>query len=275
MITLRIVLTFLLFSIAATQSQASDAYLVRFKTSGKSANCAHASWQSDTYFLNQGSIPAVVRLLGVSNAELPLGSVYTLTLPPGQLVALSDPRTPEWRPAGQSDIENFFVLHLDIPADVVVESRDQALVINDCLIQPGPTIIKVSLPIFRALVPANKVQTFLGTDAGSTPAHQNVAVYNAGAQQATAHVEIHQGCRGELIDQRTVTIPANTILQVNGLTTVTSSACFDPFVPSQSRYTVVTVDQPSLVLVTTITDPQPGSGLIPRVEMAIANSSQF
>ena len=273
--SLRLYLVFALVGFASL-AEASDAYLVRFQTRGMSSNCVHASWSGDAFFFNTTGISASVRLLGISNGELPVGSIATLTLPPGQLVALSDVRQPDWRPAGQSNFENFFVLHLDVPPSVVVESRDQVVLVNDCIQnQPVGPVVKLSLPIFSSLVASNKTQTFVGTDAGSSSGRQNIAIYNAGSAQATAHIEVRRGCDSKIVDERTASISGNSIIQVNGLS-LGENLCPDPFVPVYARYTVVTVDQPSLVIVTTITTPQPElGGLVPRVEMAISRSSEF
>lgn len=252
---------------------------MRYAATGPATRCGWALWRGDVFFYNQGASPAEIKLLGLSNGVLAEGTPTTLTLSPGAFVALSDIHQPPWFPkdGGPGSGPFFFVLHLDVPNDVVVENRDEVVIWSSCTIQTIEPYVKVSLPVVRSLTPAGVAQVKIGTDAGSTPARQNVAIYNAGAELATAHVEVRRACDGTILDQRSVTIVPNTIIQVNGLATSTGEPfCPPSSVPGYARYTVVTVNQPSFSVVSTITDPQPSSGgLVPRVELAIAMSTLF
>lgn len=73
---------------------------------------------------------------------------------------------------------------------------------------------------------------------------------------ATARIEVRQHCNDAIIDARTVTVPADTLLQVGGFRT-TEETC-PPYMPNTlggppaALYTVMTVDQPSISFVTNL-----------------------
>jgi hypothetical protein len=169
-------------------------------------------------------------------------------------------------------------MHLDVPAGVVVEGRDEVYEILTCTSDPSPgPPVKTSLPVFRTLAPPGLPQVKLGTDLGTTPARQNVAIYNAGNQTATALIEVRRACDDGLVDSRTVSIPPKTISQFGGFGMGSpQNECRAGPQPADLRanhyvrYTVITVDQPSISLVSTLTESQLSSpdNVIPLLEFA-------
>jgi hypothetical protein len=57
----------------------------------------------------------------------------------------------------------------------------------------------------------------LGTDLGVSDSRTNVGIYNASDREANARIEIRRACDNAVVDQRTVTVPANTTSQIGGL----------------------------------------------------------
>jgi hypothetical protein len=231
-------------------------------------------WGDDILFYNTGVAPAVVRFLGVSNGS-PQGDIPTLTLPAGQPIFLNAtlPVAEQWRPV---PVPPMWVLHLEVPDGVVAESRDEYR-----LVVGQPVIVitsgKVSMPIFRELVAAGRPQVELGTDLGGHDSRANVGIYNAGADSATATIEVRRTCDGAVVDSRTVTIPANTLVQVGGLGTGSSADCPLSAAEPWARYTVVTVSQPSFTLVSNLNEtilPEE-SGVVPIVGLGVTKNEHF
>ena len=101
----------------------------------------------------------------------------------------------------------FWVLHVDVPAGVLIESSDQVFETLPCIHNdPAGPAVKTSLPVFRSLVPAGVRQVKLGTDLGAVAMHHNAMIYNGGNQTATASIEVRRNCDDHTVDSRTVTI---------------------------------------------------------------------
>jgi hypothetical protein len=86
-----------------------------------------------------------------------------------------------------------------------------------------------------------------------------------------ASIEVRRACDNSIVDRRTVAISPNTIIQVGGLTTGTNDCPSANRTQNYVRYTVVTVDQPSFSIVSTLTEAQqqaPGN-IVPLVELAV------
>ena len=252
---------------------ADEAYVVMFSGAGTTVGCHRAVWGSDAVFYNPTTSPATVRLLDISNGDVAPGTPTTRVIPPNQAISVVfAPPSP-----GVSEIEyKFWVMHLDVPAGVIIDSRYSVVDENFCLAEHffGPPIMKVSLPVFRSLVPADIPQLKVGTDAGTAPARQNVAIYNAGNETATATIEVRRTCNGSVVDMRTVSVPPNTIAQFGGFATGSNDCGTSDQVGNFMRYTVVTVNQPSFSLVTSITDHLSSvQGLAPVSEFGV--NTQF
>jgi hypothetical protein len=252
-----------------------DAYIVMFKAIGASTGCRSVVWASDAVFYNQNAVPVTVRLVDGSVGVVPIGEP-TLLLPPGVPTSMALQR-PSWAPSGsEQSTYVFWVTHLDVPSGVIIDSRDTFREELSCIPEQFDRLKKVAMPVFRSLVPAGTPQVKLGTDGGGFIARENVAIFNAGDRSATATIEIRDACNTQVLDARTVTVPAKTIAQFGGLTTGFSS-CGTGGAPDYMRYTVVTVDQPSFSVVTTIASEQLCSFgvLTPVVELGVNTTTDF
>jgi len=251
----------------------SDLYFVRFSADGYGGS----GWNDEIVLHNTSSVPEMVRFVGVSNGPAPQNPP-DLVIPPNQTILLNTtPASQAWLPANSRSV-SMWMLHLDVPDDVVVESRDEFGLKNP-LGGPSPTppiplLGKVSMPVFRHLFVAAARQFHLGTDLGGPGSRINVGVFNAGAETATASIEIRRMCDDELVDSRIITIAPNTVVQAGGLTTGSSENCPATVAETSARYTVVTVTQPSVSFVSNINDtlqPSPATlGVVPLVGLAIS-----
>lgn len=238
---------------------ASDVYTLRFQVTGPlvdPATCLYLNWGDELLFFNSTQQPQTVRLLGVSN--LPAAPYpQDLVIPAGRSRALGGTAL-NWYPASGAYI---WAVHLDVPDGVAISSRLQvhAGIGAPCPIS-GDNRGFGALPIrvFRELTPPNVAQYHLGTDLGSStnsfggPANARISVgiYNAGAVDGHATIQVRKGCDDLPFDTRQLTIPANTLTQVSGLpagsTDCTFPARAEPYAPPvSSSYVVVTIDQPS------------------------------
>jgi hypothetical protein len=274
-LTMKRMLVVLILMLVCRIAYASDAYFIRFRTEGRQMpSGASMIWGDDILFYNRGVAPAVVQFLGVSNGSAQ-GDVPTLTLPAGQPIFLNaTPVAERWSPV---TVQPMWVLHLEIPDGVVAESRDEYH-----LVVGGQPVIpissgKVSMPIFRELVAAGRPQVQLGTDLGGHDSRANVGIYNAGADTAIATIEVRRTCDTAVVDRRTMTIPANTLVQVGGLNTASSADCPPNAAEPWARYTVITVAQPSFTLVSNLNEtilPEE-SGVVPIVGLAVTKNEHF
>jgi len=247
---------------------AREVWVVRFSALGRTIGCHQAGWLGDVQFFRQDGT-GTVRLVGISG-QVPQGTPDTINLPFLQVFSLAL-RGPAWAPIDFDATYALWALHLDVPDGTVIEGRDVVSdndICNPGNVLHGPTV-KASMPVISALTPAQQPQVKLGTDIGATPARQNVMVYNGGDQTAHAMIEVRRGCDTSLADSRTVTVPPNTIIQVGGLSTVVDGDCpvgqALPFV----RYTVITVDQPSFSIVSTLSEERLASDIIPVLGLSV------
>ena len=268
-----------------TFAVAKDAYLVRFlSVDGQNALCHKAIWTSDVLFYNRTSTDVVVRLLGISNGTMPITVDTALPVPPGRVIAMGRlPSKFAWVPGPpRPDNERLWVMHLDIPDGVTVENRNEVTDNEWCTDvgsgSRGP-VGKVSMPVITQLTPAGTPQVTLGTDIVARGSRTNVMVYNAGSQAATATIEIRRACDEATVDRQIVSVPPRTIRQFGGFTNDITTLCDFTNLPAQPyvRYTIVTVDQPSFTIVSTLTESQqPSVGdVTPLIELAVAVNSVF
>lgn len=235
------------FAVATGSAGASQLYALQGMAIGPPLDpCTFYRWDGDLLFHNVGTTDAVVRAINVSNGRLPSGVPLELPVPPGKTVALGT----RWRPVPV--LPPLWVIELDVPNDVVVESRI-VIATEYCAGPPtgNPKRGKLSFPIFRALQPPGSIKVHLGTDLASISARNNVAIYNVGTVAANAHIEIRRGCDDALVDSRDVQIAANSVISVNGFDAPTG--CDLPgTTPPSVTYVTVVVDQPSLSWVSTL-----------------------
>ena len=240
---------------------ADDVWVLQGNAVGASAGLVSDLWISDALFFNTNPSPALVRLLGVSNGSA-LTTDRELVLAGGRGTSLNR-EDKRWSPSSEAPL---WITHLDVPTGVVVESRISIGLIPTFNGPPMNGVNrKISFPVFRALQPAGTPKIHLGTDLEVIPARNNVAVYNAGDAVAHAQVAVHQICDGRILDTRSFAIPANTIIQVAGLST-TTIGCTNT--GAMYVYVAVTVDQPSLSWVSSLSNRD-----VVKVVWAVTSSS--
>jgi hypothetical protein len=227
---------------------ASDAWVL----GGFVGPCQGLQWQADALLFNTQSTPAVVRLLSVSDGpdRVPEQN-RELELLPRQTVSLV--RSTAWGPGADAPM---FMLHVAVPAGVIVEG-----VLNlgtgtgeDCSLIPRPDNSAlygvIRFPHFRALVPAHQEQIHLGTTLGGRQARNNVGIYNASAETATAHVTLRRACDERLVREASVALAPDSTTQVR-LDNDSADTCTGS-VQTWVDSITVTVDQPSVTWVSTI-----------------------
>lgn len=268
-------------------AMARDVYLVRFHNiHGRVVLTHQAVWTNNVLLYNVNATDAVVRLLDISEGPLPPNTNTSLTLPPGRVVPLEGDVPPNsyWAPVTTTP-EVPWVIHIDVPEGVVIESRNE--LIDDELATAEHLFArragKVSMPVITQLTPAGVPQVTLGTDRGTDlgvdGTRTNVMIYNDAPVAATATIEIRRACDNAVMDSRAVSIPAHSIRQFGGLQNRFGTICESGRgAPPLVRYAVVTVDQPSFTIISTLTeaaDPWAGTNITPLVGLAVAINSRF
>ena len=256
-----------------TPAAAADVYVVRFLTQRyitSTTECLMVGWWDHLIFRNTANEDQTVRLIEASNGYQPPRE-ESLVLPRNRTRSLYSYRnTPQpggsnvWTPDGPYV---FLVNRLDVPAGVLVESRGEVYggAGEGTPLPCDPFRVGVSvlgsfpLPVVRSLVPSNSRQFHLGSDLGTLVSRTNVGIYNGGALTATAVIEVRRGCDDALVEGRSVSVPANTVIQTGGfINDYQRSGCLGfGSSPDHNRYVVVTVDQPSFSFVTTIAQDLP------------------
>lgn len=214
-------------------------------------------WGTDAFFYNTGSSDAVVKLLGSYEG-------LSFTIAPQHSASLSSSLPPQ----------TFEFIHATVPDSVAVENalfigRVQATVPGSAT-APIYSYGKVRLPVFTALAPANSpmvhLATFLG-NAGDSPSHLNVWVYNGGEQVATARVVVRRQCDDSVVDESTVILLPKQSRVIGGLGAA-FHGCQVPTSMMQwsggSTYTIVTANQPSLSFVSVV-----GNTGIPKATVTV------
>jgi hypothetical protein len=259
------------FVAIAGAARGSDVYVVRFDTLRDAAfvepPCTYLAWRDELIFHNASGTEQVVGLLGVSNGP-PIANTQSLSIGAGTTKSSEGgdaSAAGTWAPDPQPLL---WVAHLDVPDDVLITSR--ALVptyesspcggvgtVGNSHIYAGP-----SLPVVRSLVQAGSSQVHLATDIGgqysgaADDGRINVGIYNGGSVLASAVIEVRLACDGVTLHRRSITIPANTIVQVGGFSAL-SETCTGLNAAAFESYVVVTVDQPSFSYAMTLSDQRP------------------
>lgn len=174
-----------------------------------------------------------------------------------------------------------WILHLDVPSGVVVESRNEFYLVFTNYVPAGfppAPLGKVSMPVFRELESAGKDQIHLGTDLSGNSSRANVGVYNASSETATAVIQLRNACDDAVVDSRTVSVPPNTVVQIGGLHSI-SSSCNVNGIRGWARYTIVNVSQPSITFVSNLNENVPeqqgAAGFAPAVGLAVTQNQRF
>jgi hypothetical protein len=269
---MRLMATVLVSLLITAAANGSDLYVVQGNATGPQLDDRRAVlWTTNAVFFNGGASDATIRLLNVSN--------HGHAVAPG-LATLRPERTGSLDAlglfsAGTSD--PLWVLHLDAPPTVDV---NDALFIGETSFSgPSPGTFpyaygKIVLPVFRSLIPAGQRQVHLMTSLGpasnipsqvQVSSRINVAIYNSASTAANATIEIRQHCDDQIVATRTVSIPADTIVQVGSFAAQTAN-CGESGLSQLSLfvYTVVTVDQPSFSFVSNLSN-----AVIPTTSMSI------
>src|SRR5438067_2375382 len=216
-------LTVIYLFIGGPLAWALPVHVLRFVPAGPTVGCKAVFWHDTLTFYNPSSSTVTVRVLGISNGGPFRSDPPSFMIPGGTVVDADVALHGAWSPKNGDPI---WIMHLDIPDGVMMESRNEIRV-GDVCIAENPVISagKISLPIFRELVPANEPQVHLGTDVGSRDAHINIGIYNQGAVTANAHVEVRRACDNTVVDSRDVTVPPDAMTQFAGLAKGKDSGC--------------------------------------------------
>jgi hypothetical protein len=265
---------------AAASAQGSEAWVVCLRTTyltgyvGQAA-CEGLSWHDKLYFFNSNPEAVSVKLLGVSNGPL---NPYAqdITVPAGSLFAANVSAPPvSWDPCVSSCPVTIFVARVDVPDGVLMSSRlevvSSEVFASDSVCPLGGPLdfipgefAGVPLPVRRELTPTAVRQYHLGIDAGSAgfgaaaaDARTNIGIYNQASVTANGTIETRRGCDDMVIERRVVTIPPNSIVQFNGLSSNTSGCGAGIKAPRHTAYAIVTVDQPSFSYAITLRNDLP------------------
>jgi hypothetical protein len=266
---------FVAMLLAAATLFGADAYFVRFTAYGSSI-----LWADDILFFNTTPFPVNVRFVGVSNGAAH-ADTPDLVLPPRRTTSLraNNAITEKWAP--NPDVTPLWVLHLDVPPGVIVESRDDFYFTFPL---PGQMLVaqsrgKVSMPIFRGLVAPNEPQVQLGTDLGGTDSRVNVGIYNASDQTALAAIEVRRACDDTIVGTRTILVPPNTVVQSVGVAAVRNAECGGTATTPWVYTVTTTVDQPSFTFVSNVNSNVQQSpnevGFLPVVSLAVTKNERF
>jgi hypothetical protein len=258
---------------------AAPAHVIRFAATDarQVGDCERMGWHDTLTFYNTTDTTATVRILGISNGTPAQMSPDHIDLPPGNVVWADLVLHSAWEP-GNSTI---WIMHLDVPEGVVIESRDEMFERNACVASPSPpfSLGKISLPVFRASVPANQTQIHLGTDLGAKDVHINVGIYNQSQIAANAHIEVRRSCDNFVVDSRDVQIAPDTIVQVTGLhngSNIAPACGTSATVAPWLRYTVVSVDEPSMTFATVVGESLNAiPGLAPEIGLGIPTNARY
>jgi hypothetical protein len=244
---------------------ADDVYAVRFVVHSRLIDgglCVN--WYDDLVFHNTTEADAVVSLLGLSGTVPALPTA--LAVPAGRTVSARG--NVNWSPVSTTDVP-LWVVHLDVPAGLVVQSRVDAfseLCIGGMPPSTVPDLGSFSLPLGRGLTPAGSKKVFLGADLGAEANHANVGVFNGGSTTANAVVEVRRACGDVLLESQTLAIAPNMLVQINGLASglgTPDNGCAPDTPGNWVRYVTVTVDQPSFSYVVVKMDEISSAPTIP------------
>ena len=256
-------------ALLAAPVNAAEAYLFAFQAWGAQVEDPTLQmgtlallWQSDAVLHNNGPNDARIELLDQLSG-------ISFSVPPHRTVSLLD----QVRSHGAELLSGEIgVVHLTMPNDVIIESTLYVNAASVSFHSPPlalPWYGKVHVPTFTALVPANEPQVHLDTWLGMIASHRNVLIYNAGTVPARVLIDVRQQCDDALVSSTTNQVAAGNIIHVVGLPGATTwfgrgASCGKPTFMQAGVYTVVTVDQPSLTLVSSVADDR-----IPTASLSI------
>lgn len=247
---------------------AADAYVLRFRAGTMTNACTEAFWADQLILHNPTDAPATVRLVDSS---------YPVTQSDGRELVIPARGTTafrsfsgganRWDRAFEPGTGHFIgVLHFQLPEHVQVTSRTIPGVVTctgACLCPPSMSVYgAVPHRVYRAPVPAGTPHIHMGSDIPGTGTRTNVQIYNAGSADAVATVEVLQTCNDTVLDARTVSVPARSLLTVGALRSTRNLAVGCGATDNVSFVRVVAT-QPAMSWTTTIAN----GVTIPRVEL--------
>jgi hypothetical protein len=242
----------MMFFLLVPSARAVDVWALQGQAIGPPIDeCRSYGWRGALLLHNARPAEAIVSFLDVSNGRPFVGIARELHIGPGKTIAAPSNWVPS--PVSPSQVSTLWVIHLDVPEGVTVESRIE-ITTESCVGPPlgSPDRGKLSFPVYGVLQPAGTPKVHLGTDLASTSARDNIAVYNAGSATAQARLEVRRACDEQVIDARDLSVPPNSVIQVTGLNTATGCTPDTATVAPYTTYATVTLDQPSLSWVSTL-----------------------
>lgn len=242
-------------------ASAAEVYVVRFLTP-LANTCPTAGYRDQLAFRNSTNQDLVVRALEGSNGYSPPEDA--LVVPAGRNRAVFIEAfglrgvSNRWTPVAPFV---FMVNKLDVPQGVVVQSRGElwgrGLDVTCSPFDIGSEIFgSFPLPVVYALTPANVSQYHLASEFGTVQSRTNVGVYNGGSVAATARIELRKACDDEVIEARTVFVPARSVVYSVGFKNSALSPGCKEFsnASDYSRYVVVAQDQPGFSFALTLAE---------------------
>lgn len=247
---------------------AADAYVLRFRAGTMLNACTEGFWADQLIFHNPADAPATVRLVDSSYPVTPSDD-RELVIPARGTTAFRSfsGAANQWDRAFESGTGYFIgVLQLELPEHVQVTSRTVPGVVSctgACLCPPSINVYgAVPHRVYRAPVPAGTPHIHLGSDIPGTGTRTNVQIYNAGSADAVATVEARQTCNDTVLDARTVSVPAKSLVTVGGLQS-TANVGVGCTATDNVSFVRVVATQPAMSWTTTIAN----GVTIPRVEL--------
>ena len=239
---------FLLSFIAmiARPIHARDVWMLGGFAESQAGACARIRWVADPIVYNLTPDSISVKVVHVSNGG---AEGVESTVPAFSLARVTS--------LGAGSNDSMWISHLEIPASAYVEGRMEYFNVNQCSLFPPDPVPegKVATPVFTKLVSPATPQVHVGTDLGRQAVRMNVTIYNAANVTAFATISVRlPSCADTPSAEREIRIAADTVIQVPmGTVKCTQGAVW----PS---YVTVTVDQPSLSFVSTLSnDVAPGA----------------
>lgn len=227
----------------ASRAAGADAYVVHIRaSSGERSDGSRQFWSDDLLLHNSGEAAGSVRVVAASNGvTLPISD--PLPVAAGKTIVFDLEGI-----ASQGPTPSMFVLHLDIEGQLVVASR----LLSGSVISGSPSAPPnhggVPLPVVRQLVPAGQEQILLDADLLGLDSRLNVSLYNAGAVEANALVELVGECDDNVAATFHEIIAPNAIQQFNGLGPQPLCDLRDTL--DRPTYVRITMDQPGFSFAT-------------------------
>jgi hypothetical protein len=177
-------------------------------------------------------------------------------MPPGEnlVVPAGKTRSVFIFPTGTSGLENrwvplmmppvMLVNRLSVPPGIIVESRVEPFGCGELIpcgfVPPGSIgtdiLGSVALPVISTLFTANTPQYHLAADLGTQTSITNVGIYNSEDTPASATIELVAACNESVLQSRSTSVPANTLVYVTGFRSAYLDTGCGPETPLAAQY---------------------------------------